>query len=438
MRITPLILVLLFALSCGSPIDKQQRPDVCVGVTECTDDDVCCPAGCTADNDDDCEQNIATNDGTAECGNGVLEPGETCDGDCPTSCTSTDACFGVVLSGSPDNCNVVCDQVEIDVCAAGDGCCPSNCTEETDGDCVAGCGNGILEAGELCDGNCPTTCDDGIACTRDVLSGSATTCTAMCATEPINVCQAGDSCCPSGCSAANDNDCACVPTTCAAAGARCGMIPDGCGSMLACPSTCGANESCANNQCVPATGNGTVGSPCAANGQCAGFTNAYCEIHPDYSGGYCTAACQFDNDCPTGSHCARLYSGDPAKAKICMKNCTSNAQCRPSGYACQNWDDYDQNAQVSDECSPAATGTGQTGDPCTGIADCDGGYCEDTYPGGSCTSSCFPIIGGCAATDDVCTDSSNCMPECATSLNCRTGYICILASFSNRMHCSPQ
>ena len=269
----------------------------------------------------------------------------------------------------------------------------------------------------------------------------------MCTFTTISVCQGGDGCCPNGCTDANDSDCACVPRTCQDLGAECGVIDDGCMSTVTCPNTCGANEMCSGTTCVPGNSNAFVGDACANDGQCAGFTNAYCETHPDYTGGYCSAPCQFDNDCPMGSHCARLFAGDPNQEKICMKNCNSDADCRAMGYACQNWDDFDQNAQLSDECGPAATGTGQVGDPCTGLADCDGLSCATvenlstlgtvTFPGGSCTAQCFPIIGGCPA-GSVCGDALLCMPECINANDCRPGYTCLPSMLDQTLrYCWP-
>jgi hypothetical protein len=40
------------------------------------------------------------------------------------------------------------------------------------------------------------------------------------------------------------NKCGCKPVTCAMQGKNCGMIPDGCGGMLDCGSTCAAPSSC--------------------------------------------------------------------------------------------------------------------------------------------------------------------------------------------------
>ncbi|MBN1274993.1 hypothetical protein JXA12_01765 [Candidatus Woesearchaeota archaeon] len=71
----------------------------------------------------------------AECGNGVTEPPETCDGDCPSSCNDGDPCTTETLTGSPASCDVVCVPAAVTACTSYDGCCPSGCTSSNDNDC---------------------------------------------------------------------------------------------------------------------------------------------------------------------------------------------------------------------------------------------------------------------------------------------------------------
>jgi MYXO-CTERM domain-containing protein len=171
-------------------------------VTACASGDGCCPTGCTNATDSDC---------SATCGNGVVDPGETCDGDCPTSCPSADPCAPAKLVGSAANCDAHCTSTSITACASGDGCCPAGCTNTTDSDCSATCGNGVVDPGETCDGNCPTSCPKPPKCYAMKLVGNASACNVSCQKTAISACVSGDGCCPAGCTAAADHDCAPSP-----------------------------------------------------------------------------------------------------------------------------------------------------------------------------------------------------------------------------------
>jgi hypothetical protein len=213
-------------------------------ITEPRAGDGCCPPGADFLLDPDC---------APVCGNGVTEPpAESCDfaasaGACPTACPPGAACTPVRLEGTPAACNARCVASPITACAGGDGCCPAGCTALTDGDCPAVCGDGVLSPGERCDraittgvpGACPASCDDGDACTADFASGTAEGCSRVCTHDRITACLSGDGCCPPGCTAAADRDCAAVcgdgrleagetcdppgvcPTTCPDDGDRC-------------------------------------------------------------------------------------------------------------------------------------------------------------------------------------------------------------------------
>lgn len=106
-----------------------------------------------------------------QCGNGAVDDGESCDGDCPTECVDEDACTDDSLTGSADQCSARCTFTTISVCTSDDGCCPPGCDNNQDGDCPAECGNGVVEADERCDGDCPTECHDDDPYTDDVLIG---------------------------------------------------------------------------------------------------------------------------------------------------------------------------------------------------------------------------------------------------------------------------
>lgn len=55
------------------------------------------------------------------CGNGMIDPGEVCDGDCPTSCDDRDACTQDTLSGSAEQCTSSCMNTPIVACASFNG-----------------------------------------------------------------------------------------------------------------------------------------------------------------------------------------------------------------------------------------------------------------------------------------------------------------------------
>ena len=131
-------------------------------VAACGDGDACCPAGCDATADSDC---VAENNNMVDapvCGNGEIETGEICDGDCPTSCNDNDACTTDAISGAPNTCNVVCTNSAINACVSGDGCCPSGCSFQTDGDCAC-IPTTCQQMGKEC-GNHPDGCGGVAAC----------------------------------------------------------------------------------------------------------------------------------------------------------------------------------------------------------------------------------------------------------------------------------
>ena len=104
-------------------------------------------------------------EGEAECGNGIVEAGELCDGNCPVACDDDLACTTDTLAGA--DCSRQCLFTPVAACLGGDGCCPAACDIDGDSDCPAGCGDAVCQAGETCAG-CPEdcgacpTCSDGI------------------------------------------------------------------------------------------------------------------------------------------------------------------------------------------------------------------------------------------------------------------------------------
>lgn len=180
---------------------------VSLPITRARAGDGCCPKDANANTDSDC---------SSSCGNGEVEPGETCEPKnsqtgCPSSCKNEDACMAGELTGSADSCDLACSWTRIEQCRNGDGCCPSGCDQTEDDDCHSSCGNKVLESGERCENGtstpCPTSCDDSNTCTADTMSGSASDCSARCDHKTITEKKNNDGCCPDGANATNDSDC---------------------------------------------------------------------------------------------------------------------------------------------------------------------------------------------------------------------------------------
>ena len=127
--------------------------------------DGCCPDGANSTTDSDC---------SASCGDGVVDPAETCDsgiavgspGACPRTCDDGDICT-INRLRSAGTCNAACDFGPVPP-TSGDGCCAPGVGSRADSDCTTECGDGALDLGE--------TCDDG-----NLVSGDG--CDANCQSE---------------------------------------------------------------------------------------------------------------------------------------------------------------------------------------------------------------------------------------------------------------
>jgi hypothetical protein len=284
--------------SCGSPAACTRRMLVSAGtcqatcftlpVTDFRAGDDCCPAGADATLDPDC---------APRCGNGVVEtPGETCDyaadtRACPMTCPAGDACTPVTREGTVGTCTSACVARPVTACVSGDGCCPTWCTIATDTDCPPVCGDGARSAGEACDrgitagmpGACAPTCDDHDACTLDRTTGTAAACTRQCSHARVTACLGGDGCCPAGCTAAVDRDCA---PTCGDGKLGAGET---CDPREACPITCPDDGD-------PCTRERLTGDADRCNVACEHVPVTACSPAPDLC---CPTGCtpKTDSDC---------------------------------------------------------------------------------------------------------------------------------------------
>lgn len=237
---------------CG---DRQENQDACAPVTF----DSCRP--------------------DAFCGDGRVDAGETCDGNCPTSCgTPSDVCTKRELRGSAQTCDAECVEVPIV------DCCRPDCSGKTCGGdgCGGSCGS-CFGAQECISGTCQCVPDcSGKSCGSDGCGGTC------------GSCSGSDRCVSGQCQA-------CVPSC---TGKTCGS--DGCGGSCG---SCAAGSSCSfgvckvdEESCDPVDNRGcTSPNQCAIlsneTTQCAllgtGTRGSFCSDLTDCRGGY---AC-FANEC---------------------------------------------------------------------------------------------------------------------------------------------
>ena len=112
-------------------------------VTMAIGGDKCCPPNANANSDADC---------MAQCGNSIREPGEMCDGDCPTSCDDHNACTTDKLMGSAQMCNAMCIHISTatpEVCDGKDNDCNGEIDEGVKNAC-GGCSSLANSPGTSC------------------------------------------------------------------------------------------------------------------------------------------------------------------------------------------------------------------------------------------------------------------------------------------------
>ena len=122
--------------TCDGPLGCAALVAACNDGSDCTTDTLTgsaatCDVGCV-------HAPISTP--TCLCGNGTVDPGETCDGNCPPSCPAGTNCAPMLLSGTPSACNVQCVSVPVTTCTNDDQCCPGGvtpaaCDSTNDNDC---------------------------------------------------------------------------------------------------------------------------------------------------------------------------------------------------------------------------------------------------------------------------------------------------------------
>jgi hypothetical protein len=404
--------------------------------------DGCCPARAQHADDTDCSDS---------CGNGAIEPTETCDiaipagqpGACPTAaeCAGNDKCTATLLV-SASTCSARCLRFPV-VQASGavrDGCCPVGALRDSDIDCPSVCGDGIKGPEEACDiaiatspsksGSCPTTCDDGDVCTQDIRRGEG--CQAICAHVPITSFTSGDGCCPAGGNQNVDDDCR----------PSCGnnVLEEGEGcdngrlSAAPCPTGCAAIPSA----CIRHVARGAV-ADCSV--RCAIELVTTCARAKD---GCCPAGCTAatDGDCLStcGDGVVQSASGETCDTAIaagagsCPTQCSDGVACTRdilvSAGTCQARCVFVPVAEFKpgDGCCPPGGHFGLDPDCApvcgNGVVETPVESCDFAIGSVACATAC-PASGGCSVTT-LRGSAGNCSARCVTETitSCRGGDGC--------------
>jgi hypothetical protein len=407
-----------------------------VPITAPISGDGCCPPGANHATDSDCPPT---------CGNGVIEPGEVCDGDsgpfaCPTSCPAPpSACLRADLYGSRDYCNAQCVTSIVTECSPQtDGCCPQGCDGSNDPDCSPVCGDGALQPtrGELCEISfpstskkaCPMSCVPMNACHPELLV-SAGTCEAQCVVVPVTAIVNGDGCCPDGADSTVDADCApkcdnhvveppgeaCDPSVAGSCPTSCPAPPSACtvvemqGKLGSCDVRCvtqtivgclGGDGCCptgctalTDSDCPPVCGDGAVetGETCD-RAITAGFPGA------------CPRSCDDGDACTVDLTDGAVANCTRACTHVAVTACLGGDGCCPEG--CTAASDADCNPV----CNDGRVGAGETCDPpsaCPTSCPDDGDPCtreQLTGDADHCTAACqhVPITTCSGSTVDAC------------------------------------
>ncbi|MDD9944796.1 MAG: hypothetical protein OXU20_27390 [Myxococcales bacterium] len=377
-----------------------QRRCVFADITQPADGDMCCPRPAAhANNDSDCRP---------MCGNGEIESGESCDGDCQTKKACEDmgnACTDAEYSGGPDTCDADCKVTE-KTAGPMDGCCPPGADAKMDPDCD-GCGNGRIEDGETCEDDCVTQqqcMSMGDNCTIATYTGSPNECTAECTLTPKGPSgTTADRCCPEGADARDDVDCA----GCGNGRKEEGEICDG----ADCPTEAEC-QSLVTDPCQEGYLEGDANS-----------CNAECKVRnrdPDDSAGVCCPS--VDNPNPNDPDCPRCGDGNMDEGELCDGNCPSNGSCqqmagdcqtgRVTGADCQRrcvFTDITEPAN-GDMCCPDGAHANNDND-CMPV--CDNGELEGNEKcDGNCPSNaaCQRMAGTCQTGRVI---GADCQRECA-------------------------
>lgn len=426
-KITIMIATLGVLTSCGGGGDADAekvtvelcnngRDDTGNGLADCAD-----PA---------CTGNAACGAGAGMCGDGVRNIGETCD----STDFGTSTCQALGFSGGSLGCSADCQSLVTSACtgsgsllSCGDGVldpgetcdgtamagascetvgsfnggslsCRSDCTGYDTSGCTtlggSGCGNNSLDAGEVCDGSAL----NGESCqSLGFEQGGTLACALSCQRFDTSACQSAATCGdgtregPEQCDGAD------------LGGATCASLGQGFnGGSLGCTSSCTFDtrqcqspQSCGNGVAegsevcdgpdlggATCTSEGFAGGTLVCNAACTGFSTTGCQALTACGNGTIDAGEACDGANLAGESCQTL--GYKAGSLGCDAGCGfDTSQC--SGYPnCGNGtadgldacDGESWNAGPSDACTSFGLGAGSVA--CTAECSVDFSSCQET------------------------------------------------------------
>jgi len=374
---------------------------------------------------DNVNENVNDNtNNTAECGNGEVEEGESCDGTdlrgetcislghpsgplaCSLTCSwDTSGCTGVppICGNSTIEATELCDDGNLTAC---DGCSPT-CLIEA-------CGNGVVECGEQCDDN-NTSAGDG--------------CSPTCILEGPSVCgngfvQAGEQCDDGNLAACDGCSPTCLIEVCGNGVQDCGETcddgntspGDGCGPTCLIE-MCGNDYLDPGENCEPALDpycHGDCVSFCG-DGVEQGNYNEYCDDGNNVDGDNCYSDCT--GNCGDGL----VHDGVTYNAAYGGVPPDHGEECEPQGVY------FDEDATCDSDCTFVVCGDGHCNSWVEDVnncpqdcvpATCGNGVCDYVENMTNCTQDCPCGNGICEPGwgDDNSNCPSDCLPTCGNGV----------------------
>jgi len=215
-----------------------------------------------------------------------------------------------------------------------------------------------------------------------------------------------------------------------------------CGADGACQRAehaCWDNDLDGRRECMPqGTGLRDIGAPCAGIADCAGGAGVQCAPATalGVEGGYCTATCRADADCPGDAICQTRGTTGIGN---CFTPCVDANDCLPT-QAC-----YDRDFDGRAECARPGTGLVPQNGWCASLAECGTGPLGLCLGGANFSGFCTAV---CRSDDECGADShcatadgggvGYCMQDCSAETFCPHGpAACVDFDGDGRSECGP-